>query len=224
MVKNDLNKIAEKAKKEGLLWDFDDESENAEEEYKISVPGRIIDYIYKKTSDKEVAIQTIGLLTTYAARRSLSCWFLYCKYDYPLYVTYQLEDYWINSFPDHQTIDPSWCQQIAPVDSDGNLIVDCRYSDTSLSSLSVAEAAKFALSKNFATAACSIICAYDAFGQSPLGGYDGKLDEYGGIRLFPKWVVEIAVPVIMEKQVMDIDELFGLSDFEIPEIMLKPRD
>jgi hypothetical protein len=210
----ELSKLIDSFRIKDLDWDFDDESETVEEDYKLSVPGKIVDCIYNSIEDKTAAIRSIGLLSTYAAMRSLMCWFLYCDNKTPLLTCLKLENYWLNEYPLSNGLDDSLCEEVELIDREGDRIVDCRVADTSSVARAVSSAALFALNKSLYHVAYSLSCVDNAFNQSPADC----------VYTFEKWFFDVAIPITMQGRALTNDELFALAENSIPEDVLNSRN
>ncbi|WP_278468830.1 hypothetical protein [Gimesia maris] len=204
--------VIKHAESDQLFWDFYEEAENAQEDAKNTVPGRIIDFLLNDRNDRNEAARTIGLLTTFAARRSLVCWFFYCENESPLFVANSLERYWVDCWPEITHIDESWLAKTKPSEN-GNLIIDCRWQDTYSASSAVAHAARFAKNQVPHDAIISLSHACIAFQISPTGSSVKFID----------WLVNIAVPCAFEGNYMPSEKMFAMADFDFPLIMKNVR-
>lgn len=203
-IKQELSGLFEQSKKEGIFWDFNDGADDAEEQAKDCMVGRLIYYLYDLFDDKSVALRTIGLLTAFNARRSLACWFLYCVDERPKAIVDRLLDFWLSPDADISLIDESWLTEIVPTDPTGHPIVHCREEDMSYVSGGIVVAAKFALERKLIDAIQALCDAWSAWGLSPAGGYEHDLDV---------WSYEIAAPCAIEMREMSVDEQFAYGDF-----------
>lgn len=210
---NEIASIIEKAEAEGLFWDFYEDAENVSESSQNTIPGRLVEYLYELGPDIESANRTIGFLTTYAARRSLSCWFVYCIDRRPLAAANGLMDFWLSTNPDSRAIDPEWFQEIQPTTADGARILDCRWGDTFSASSAVTHAARFAAAHSPLDAITALSHAFIAFDVSPLAPDKFEL-----------WLSDIAYPCARARKRMSLEEQFALAAFDIPKPFLEQHE
>ncbi len=204
-----LAEVIHQADLEHLNWDFYEDADDAQEYAREkTVPGRIVDFILNEYKNQNDAVRVTGLLTTFASRRSLVCWFHYCKNELPLSVANSLEKYWVNSWPDRSIIDELWLEIVEPAEN-GNPIIDCRRQDTISASSAVAHAARFAKKQNLHDAITSLSHAFNAIDVSPVGSYVPYLD----------WFVKIAYPCAVEGRIMSSKNMYAFADFYFPEEM-----
>ncbi|KAA0140884.1 hypothetical protein FYZ48_06325 [Gimesia chilikensis] len=204
-----ITEIIKQAELEKLNWDFYEDAEDVEEyARKKTIPGRIVSFIFDEAKEISDAEKIIGLLTTFASRRCLVCWFLYCKNEFPLFVANSLEKYWLEFGPNRQIIDDSWLEITEPTEN-GSPIYDCRRQDTHSASSAVAHAARYAKKRSPHDAVISLSHAFIAFDISPIGSYVNYID----------WLVNVAVPSAFDLEYMPPEKMFVMADFEIPSIM-----
>lgn len=202
-----LSRIVEQGIAEKTRWDFYEDAETAAEDALETVPGRLITGFYESTHDLAAVEHMLGLLTTYAARRSLVCWFAYCDDTKPLWIANRLVDFWTGDDRHPQFIEEAWTEEIAPAEK-GIPIVDCRWCDTFSASSAVTNAAKFARTRSRLDAITSLSDSNEAFNQSPIGS----------VRPFREWLMQIAIPAAAERRALSAQEQFALADFRVPEI------
>lgn len=212
MIKNIID-VVKRAELDQLNWDFYEDAEDAQEYAKTStVPGRIVEFLISEINDKNEVDRTMGLLTTFAAKRSLACWFLYCEGEFPLIVANSLEKYWVEYSPDIRHIDEAWLDITEPTEN-GYPIIDCRWQDTHAASSAVAHAARFAKSQLPHDAIISLSHAFIAFDISPVGSYVKFVD----------WLINIAAPCAFERKYMPSEKMYAMADFDFPLVMKKVR-
>lgn len=199
MEKSYLNKIRT-LEKAGNAWDFFEDADDAVERAKDTVSGIIASDIKSQFGEK-----VLGLCISFAAKRSLVCWFEYCTDMTPLKNINSLIDLWLADKEESTPIE--WTKEVEPKEN-GTPIVDCRYSDTSSASSSVAHAARYARFKDIHFATIAISHAMIAFETSPVGSEQTP-------DLFSEWLCRYSVPLALEHRDLVVDELFELADFKI---------
>ena len=122
----------------------------------------------------------LGWLATFAARRALPCWELYCDGNEPHQAIQAIEEWLINDRHPN-----SWegLAKAADPSFRGKRIRDCRECDTGCAAEAAARAARFAWKGNPIDALSAVSFAEAAFDQSPLGSKDD----------FSTWSIEIAI-------------------------------
>jgi hypothetical protein len=194
----DFNNLIETLEAEGLNWDFYEVDATLEEVRENTVSGQVVARVESLGGPRAA-----GLLTAFAARRSLACWFVYCADLRPLEIADAVIEHWV--IFQNTTLPKSWSKPIKPME--GNKpIVDCRYSDTASASSAVAHAAKYAGDRNLLDAITSLSHAVGAFDCSPIGS----------TYVFEKWLLDYAIPIAMQGRAMTEYEAFADADSEWP--------
>lgn len=209
----DLRRELELAEQDNLTWDFYEDHEDARQHALNTVPGRVVTALFREIDDVDLAARTVGLLSAFAARRSLACWFVYCADEYPLGIANQVIDYWVYPRGNRVVISPEWTTCRWPTDKEGP-IVDCRSQETVAASEAVSSAAKFALTGDSHAAILALSLPHVAFDVSPIGHSND----------FAAWLIHVAAKVAFAGREMSAEEQFALADFEFPPAMINaPR-
>jgi len=202
----DLRLVIEEAVGADLPWDFYEDGDEVAERAWQTVPGRIVAHLLASPPGWETAERIIGLLTAFAARRSLACWFAYCEEELPLSIAERLVEKWLPPQEGRGAVEEAWLVETPPREN-GIAITDCRRSDTGAASSAVAHAARFAKARVALDAITSLSHAFIAF------------DATGRGRRFVEWLVGYAAPAAREGRALSAEEQFALADFAIPPVM-----
>jgi hypothetical protein len=149
-----------------------------------------------------VVHQQLAWLSFFAARRSLSCWELYCDGHEP-HVAVEAVAGWLK----RGKVPTDWeplCSPAAP-SFQGKSIIDCRAGDTGCASAAAAYAVRFVRSADPVAALRAIGCAYVAFDMSPFKVVDDD---------FLSWLIEVAVPVAYHRREMTLREQNVFRSYE----------
>lgn len=205
MIKGELSDLYEKSRM-CVSWEFNENAEDAEEQAKDCLPGRLVCYLYDLFDDKAKAIRAIGLLTAFNVRRSLACWFLYCINERPRNIAFSMVEFWLSPDADVSLIDESWLNKTVAIDAHGGLIQDCRSQDTDFVNGAIALATKFALERKLVDAIDALCWAWSAWELSPAGGYDHDLDI---------WSYKVAAPCAAEMREMTSEEQLAFGNLDM---------
>jgi hypothetical protein len=200
-MKRTLRNVIEEALDDGLNWGFYEPTATESSVMSGSISGKVFEFLRDSLSERSV-----GLLTVFASRRSLACWFLYCDDLQPLETNLGLSKWWIEN--KKNPIPRLWLESVEPKER-GTKIVDCRFTDTMFASSAVCHAAKYAASRRPLDAIISIAHSHASFDTSP----------FGQIVEFEDWLVNVALPVAVEPRDMTYDELVKNASFAIPKLM-----
>lgn len=206
----EISAIIKQAEEEGLYWDYWKKHEDPVEFSKRTIPGRIVYHLYDSITDPVTVARTVGLMVSFVARRSLTCWYVYCDDESQLHRINHVVGHWLDMDEKFKQIDPDWFTPLEPME-DGVSIVDCRWQDTLGASSAVANAALFAVSRDPLDAIVSLSDAESAFDVSP--ATVGKEFDIG------KWLVEYVVPCAYAGRDMTYEEDFAFNDFTVPYLM-----
>jgi hypothetical protein len=178
---------------------------NDDEAIKASSPlWRLIESLGTSGPEEE-ARRRLARLASFAARRVLACWELYCDGDGPRRAV-EAVDRWIGG---EGSDFPSDTLSIAAAPAyQGRPITDCRFCDTSRASQAAAHAVLYAAGGDIDDAYRCAVSADMAFDQSPLGEEDH----------FREWLLDYAVPIAYEGREMTPEEREALREYDASEI------
>jgi hypothetical protein len=195
----DFKTLIESLQADGLNWDFYEPVATLESVRESTISGQVVSRLESLGGPRAV-----GLMTAFAARRSLVCWFVYCTDGRPLEIADAVIEHWLVS--QNEMMPKSWTEEIRPMEGHKQ-IVDCRYSDTAQASSAVAHAAKYARDRDLLAAITSLAHAEGSFDCSPVGS----------TIVFAKWLVDYAIPIALAGRAMTEVEFFADADFQRPE-------
>jgi hypothetical protein len=185
----------------GDVGTYDDEA------VKSSSPLWHLVQVLGESGPAEIARLRLARLASFAARRALTCWELYCDEDGPRRAV-EAVGRWL----DGEGAGEDWddLSVAAAPAYRGSPITDCRFCDTSCAAEA---AARFVRGGDLDDAYQCIGYADMAFDQSPFAETDH----------FREWLLDYAVPISFEGREMTATEREALRDYDASEIP-KMRD
>lgn len=200
-----LSKIIDDAIRLGYAWDFFEEADDVESANLQTVPGEIVTQMQRKG----ISDQAVGLLSAYAAKRSLACWFNYCQDTAPLSIINTVIDYWFCNPENIFTINEKLFVPVIPMEN-GEEIRDCRRTDTLSASSAVANCVSYACHRSQIFAITAISHSHIAFESCP----------DASSRRFEEWLTSVAFPQALALRRLTSAQQWAMADFKVPDQLL----
>jgi hypothetical protein len=165
---------------------------------------RLVNALGNSGSDQQ-ARSRLARLASFAARRALPCWEVYCDGDRPQRAVEAVGRY----LSGDRTVGP-WDELSVPAAPAyrGDPIGDCRFSDTSCVAQAAAHAVLYVAGSDIEDAYRCVGYADMAFDESPLGEDDH----------FREWLLDLAVPIAFAEREMTCLEQEALREYDASEI------